>query len=134
MTVSSLLKDIPAHLCDPISFEPFVNAQTLNCPGAHTYSLDSAIEIFGKMNLTKNVCEKSNECPECRLKVTAYHPNPAFQRLVNDCLGFGNPKATQNDIKPDVIAESKKSNRIAQQRLPPSKKKHYWGGDGRGGR
>lgn len=75
---------IDSILC-PISLERFEEAQTVNCNGRHSFSLISAIAIFGKMK--NNECEIPGPCPLCQGRVTAYHPNPALQGLVDAILG-----------------------------------------------
>lgn len=79
-------------ICDPITFEPFEDAQELNCNkdskyGGHHLDLKTCIKIFGEM---AKKCATPGPCPTCRGHVTKYKPNPGLQRVVNAIIGVDN--------------------------------------------
>jgi hypothetical protein len=87
-------------LSDPITLEPYKNAQIVNCSGGHSFSLTAVQNIFGEMQ-ENNSCEKPAPCPLCRGMVTAYHMNTTLQALVDPIL------VTQTDESHKITLKSK---------------------------
>lgn len=78
-------KGLVDRICCSVSLEPFKKAHMVNCPGDHSFSLDSITSMFGNLELGK--CEKPGPCPLCRGRVTKCRPNPALQDIVDEILG-----------------------------------------------
>lgn len=84
--MSVFLGPIIASISCPVSKEPLLTAQKVNCEHSHTISMAVAKKCFGEMN--GDQCEKPGDCPisSCNGKVTKYESDLCTQEMVNGIL------------------------------------------------
>ena len=92
------VSDFKAGAMDPYSNTFLDNAQEVNCPKNHHYSLSSAVALFGKMQ--GNTCATPKNCcvTSCNMPVTAYKPDPDYQRFAESIIKLIKSKEGQVEM------------------------------------
>lgn len=85
-------------ILDPFTRRPIEHAQAANCPYQHSYSLSSAMMLFGAMK-ENGECRRKRPCWVCKRLVTAYEPHPVLQEIADNALKISKGPSPTTEIK-----------------------------------
>lgn len=77
------------EMFDPLTNNPFQNAQQINCGEGTLYS-NHSLDLISINNIFRN---NSGICPRCHRTFTQYQPNKPLQNLINAVLGLDKGEA-----------------------------------------